>query len=159
MAPSIAKKRKAWLGADPGAKGALCYITEAGRIHFIDWKDEKHMGEMLDMIASTYDIQLCVLEKVSSMPGQGVKSMFSMGRNLGMWMALLRNIPYVMLAPITWRKGIVTKSDGADPKKAVKNVCKRMFPTYDNKLYGPRGGYKDGRGDALLLAYVAKQKG
>ena len=45
-------KRKVWLGADPGAKGALCYITEASRIHFIDWKDEKQMGAALDMIAA-----------------------------------------------------------------------------------------------------------
>ena len=89
------------------------------------------------------------------MPKQGVTSMFNFGMNFGAWKAFLAiyEMPHLIVTPQQWMKGLVTKSDGPDTKSAVKNVATRLFPKAE--LFGSKGGYKDGRGDALLMAYYA----
>ena len=146
-------------GIDPGKSGCLCVLTN-NTPTFFDWpKDDDirtYFGEIAEYIEGV-DIELAILEKVHAMPKQGVTSMFNFGENLGMWKAFLviMEIPHLIVPPQQWMKGLVTKSDGPDTKSAVKNVATRMFPRAE--LHGPKGGYKDGRGDALLMSYYAKQ--
>ena len=146
-------------GIDPGKSGCLCVLTNSTPT-FFDWpKDDDirtYFGEIAEYIEGV-DIELAILEKVHAMPKQGVTSMFNFGENLGMWKAFLviMEIPHLIVPPQQWMKGLVTKSDGPDTKSAVKNVVTRMFPKAE--LHGPKGGYKDGRGDALLMSYYAKQ--
>ena len=146
-------------GIDPGKKGCLCVLTNSTPT-FFDWpKDDDirtYFGAIAEYIEGV-DIELAILEKVHAMPKQGVTSMFNFGENLGMWKAFLviMEIPHLIVPPQQWMKGLVTKSDGPDTKSAVKNVATRMFPRAE--LHGPKGGYKDGRGDALLMSYYAKQ--
>ena len=145
-------------GIDPGKSGCLCVLTNSTPT-FFDWpKDDDirtYFGEIAEYIEGV-DIELAILEKVHAMPKQGVTSMFNFGENLGMWKAFLviMEIPHLIVPPQQWMKGLVTKSDGPDTKSAVKNVATRMFPKAE--LYGPKGGYKDGRGDALLMAHYAR---
>ena len=147
------------IGIDPGKSGCLCVLTNSTPT-FFDWpKDDDirtYFGEIAEYIEGV-DIELAILEKVHAMPKQGVTSMFNFGENLGMWKAFLviMEIPHLIVPPQQWMKGLVTKSDGPDTKSAVKNVATRMFPK--TELHGPKGGYKDGRGDALLMSYYAKQ--
>ena len=145
-------------GIDPGKSGCLCVLTNSTPT-FFDWpKDDDirtYFGEIAEYIEGV-DIELAILEKVHAMPKQGVTSMFNFGENLGMWKAFLviMEIPHLIVPPQQWMKGLVTKSDGPDTKSAVKNVVTRMFPKAE--LHGPKGGYKDGRGDALLMAHYAR---
>ena len=145
-------------GIDPGKSGCLCVLTNSTPT-FFDWpKDDDirtYFGAIAEYIEGV-DIELAILEKVHAMPKQGVTSMFNFGENLGMWKAFLviMEIPHLIVPPQQWMKGLVTKSDGPDTKSAVKNVATRMFPKAE--LHGPKGGYKDGRGDALLMAHYAR---
>lgn len=146
------------IGIDPGKSGCLCVLTNSTPT-FFDWPKDNdirtYFGEIA-MYIEGVDIELAILEKVHAMPKQGVTSMFNFGENLGMWKAFLviMEIPHLIVPPQQWMKGLVTKSDGPDTKSAVKNVATRMFPRAE--LHGPKGGYKDGRGDALLMAHYAR---
>ena len=145
-------------GIDPGKSGCLCVLTNSTPT-FFDWPKNDdirtYFGEIAEYIEGV-DIELAILEKVHAMPKQGVTSMFNFGENLGMWKAFLviMEIPHLIVPPQQWMKGLVTKSDGPDTKSAVKNVVTRMFPKAE--LHGHKGGYKDGRGDALLMAHYAR---
>ena len=149
------------LGIDPGKKGCLC-VLDNGIPTFFDWPKDGNIIIFFETLIThlenncTENIALAVLEKVHAMPKQGVTSMFNFGENLGMWKAFLavHKIPHLIVTPQQWMKGLVTKSDGPDTKSAVKNVATRMFP--EAKLHGPKGGYKDGRGDAALMAHYAR---
>lgn len=166
----MSEKPPAYLGIDPGKHGACCaiiYTTERKNgivytrdVIFLDWPKDNTMAQIvgsLRLLQCQYNICGTVLEKVSAMPGQGVTSMFSMGQNFGRWEGILASlgIPYETLPPQTWRKGIVTKKDGDNPKAAVRTVIERLFPAIMTRLIGPKGAYKDGRGDALLIAWSA----
>lgn len=145
-------------GIDPGKSGCLCVLTNSTPT-FFDWPKDGDIRTYFGEIATHIDgagIELAILEKVHAMPKQGVTSMFNFGENLGMWKAFLviMEIPHLIVPPQQWMKGLVTKTDGPNTKSAVKNVASRMFPKAE--LHGPKGGYKDGRGDALLMAHYAR---
>lgn len=157
------------MGIDPGAKGCACIISQYidEPVIFRDYEpdNEKKYFEKLCYLHSQTPI-FTVLEKVSAMPGQGVTSMFSFGRNLGLWEGFLMLVryPYRMVSPQTWQKELgiskPTKTGNkAIDKKAIKEAIKqhitRLFPNAE--LYGKRGAYLEGRGDALCLAYYARQ--
>lgn len=149
------------VGIDPGKGGCLC-ILQNNTPNFYDWPKDDNIGiyfEILGNVLKGFDIKLAVLEKVHAMPKQGVKSMFSFGENFGMWKAFLAitQTSHLIIPPQQWMKGLVTKSDGATTKIAVQNVATRLFPEFKSDLFGSRGGYKDGRGDSLLMAVHARQ--
>jgi crossover junction endodeoxyribonuclease RuvC len=147
-----------FVGIDPGKSGCFCLLTKEGSIRFADWPKDDNLMQYyakLTNIVQTQDVKLCILERVHAMPKQGVSSMFTFGMNFGLWQGWLMswNISYLLVAPQTWMKGLVSKADGGDPKKRVGTVAQRMFPHAE--LYGPKGGYKDGRADSLMMAYYA----
>lgn len=149
------------IGIDPGKSGCLC-VLDNNIPTFFDWPKDGNIIIFFEEIIThfenncTENIVLAVLEKVHAMPKQGVTSMFNFGENLGMWKAFLaiHKIPHIIIPPQQWMKGLVTKSDGPNTKSAVKNVATRLFP--EAELFGSKGGYKDGRGDALLMSYYAR---
>lgn len=155
------------LGVDPGKKGALCLYSILGDIdrdiHFIDWPKNDDPSSLWDefdrygLLNQNMKVSLAILEKVHAMPKQGVSSMFSFGRNYGIWQTVLSYIecPIRYLTPQAWRKGIVQKGDGPDPKTACYNVACRLFPELKPKLVTVKGHIQDGRVDALLMAYRA----
>lgn len=152
-----------YIGIDPGKAGCLTVINEKKKVWFYDWpKDDDISAYFHKLNHIDYDlgdsVELIVLERVHSMPGQGVKSMFTFGMNFGIWQGFLAAFswPYQLVAPQTWMKNVVAKADGPDTKSRVRNVAKRLFPKAE--LEGPKGGYKDGRADALLMAWHAYQQ-
>lgn len=145
-----------FVGIDPGKGGAFCLLAKNGSVRFFDFpKDGNlyHYWRRLDAVINANNVQLCILEKVHAMPKQGVSSMFSFGMNFGIWQGFLIGwgIPFQLVAPQTWQKGLLSKSDGTDPKKRVGMAASRLFPHAE--LTGPKGGFKDGRADALMMAY------
>ena len=146
-------------GIDSGKSGSFCLLVD-GTSYFYDYPKNENIDvyfSELEAVCNKHVPKLIVIEKVHSMPKQGVKSTFSFGQNFGQWLGFLAmlRLPYSIVPPNEWRKGLVTKSDGPNPKDAVMNVATRLFP--NAKLHGLKGGYRDGRGDALLIAEYARR--
>lgn len=148
-------KERAWIGIDPGKSGAIALITRDGQL-VTDWPgDAAGAAELLLTWRLEYNVELVALERVGSMPGQGVKSMFSFGENFGTWQGILAalGIPYVMPRPQEWQKGLVIAGDG-DAKARSLAVARRLFP--DAELDRKKD---HGRADSLLLAWWARKQG
>ena len=139
-----------YLGIDPGKSGAAALITPSG-VFTQDWRDGPLSAGTLKDWNFFYGIHFAAIEKVHAMPKQGVTSSFTFGANFGWWQGLLdgMSIPYVLVRPQEWQKGIVPKKDSLSSKPSF-TVARRLFP--DAELLGPRGAELDGRADALLIA-------
>lgn len=117
-----------FVGIDPGKTGAISIINkdkslvECYRIP----DSERELVEIFrDLEGKVY---LCLLEKVSSMPGQGVKSMFTFGKGYGFLRACLMafNIPFDDVLPNTWQKALSCQTKG--DKNVSKNKASQLFP-------------------------------
>lgn len=105
--------------------------------------------------AVSFGKTICYLEKVASMPGQGVVSVFGFGHTAGILEGLLvgLNIPYKLVPPQTWCKVMHSGIDKSiDAKKRSQIVLKREFPNLDlratDRCLNPHLGMMD----ALLIA-------
>ncbi len=99
----------------------------------------------------------CVLEKVHSMPQQGVKSTFNFGTSFGYIKGVLEafGIPYQEVPPQAWKKEF--NLIGTD-KKASIACAKRLFPNV-NLLPTERSRVEsDGMAESLLMAEYARRK-
>lgn len=152
------------VGIDVGVKGAMGLIAANGYTAVVDWKTPQLMRDTIMEWRSQHRLELVAVEKVNAMPSRGrngqrvkmgTQSAFNFGRNAGYWMGLLvgMSLPIIEVAPQTWQKGLVGKKkvDGVKPSMAV---AAKLFPTIS--LYGPKGGAKDGRADAMLIAHWAR---
>jgi hypothetical protein len=145
---------KLWIGIDPGQKGAICFLYEDGAISFADWDNRLEIIKELGYYSDKGCIKGCYLEKVHSMPKQGVSSTFKFGSNFGWWQGFLSalQVGFELIPPQQWMKGVVPpKSD----KKAIAGIAKNIYPSAP--LRSSRGGLLDGRADALLLAHYCKR--
>ncbi|MBU2685660.1 MAG: hypothetical protein KKF27_20655 [Gammaproteobacteria bacterium] len=142
-----------FIGIDPGKEGAIAVIDKIQQIHFlIDWPGDEI--EAANTIRTIKDVRKdchfkAALEKVHSMPKQGVSSSFKFGTNFGIWKGILASfqISFIEPTPQIWQKGVVKKAQDETPKLAA---ARRIWPNAE--LMGPKGGIKDGRCDALLIA-------
>ena len=82
------------------------------------------------------------------MPGQGVRSMFTMGYGVGVWTGLLVGLllPYNRVTPQRWKK-LMMDGIAAKDKDASRHRAQQLFPLADLRLKK-----HDGRAEALLIA-------
>lgn len=152
-------KFKLYIGIDPGKNGALAMINETNEVTLIDF-DLKAYINLLNSIKNntkSYDMFIGI-ERVHAMPGEGVKSSFSFGERVGELKGMISTLDFdnntEWILPQTWQKHINTDSNRG--KKAIADSLLSLYPSAD--LYGPRGGLKDGRSDALGIANYIYQK-
>jgi hypothetical protein len=94
------------------------------------------------------------MEKVHSMPSDGKCAAFSFGVGYGAWLGIIgasgRKVNLV--SPQTWKRTMLAGI--ANDKQAEALALKQRFQGHPvcAQLHGPRGGLRDGRVDALLLA-------
>ena len=150
-----------FIGIDPGQSGALAMIDKDNTIHTLsDWPGDEIGAAAIvrkirvDSKIQYYDI-VGAIERVHSMPKQGVASTFKFGTNYGIWRGILAafEIPFYTVGVHQWQKGVIQK---AQDKKPALAAASRLFPTAE--VYGPRGGGKDGRADALLIAHWCRRQ-
>ena len=150
------KKEKIYIGIDPGKNGALAVIRESKGVSLVDF-DLKAYINLLSYFKKSYDMFIGI-ERVHAMPGEGVKSSFSFGEGVGELKGILSTVDFdnniEWILPQTWQKHINTDSNRG--KKAIADSLLSLYPSAD--LYGPRGGLKDGRSDALGIANYIYQK-
>lgn len=142
---------KAAIGIDPGVNGAMALMT-ADAIVVVDWPgDISGYSSTLALWSMLWDIQLVALEKVHIMPRDSKRSGASFMRHVGEIQAILKlaGLPYIEVLPQKWMKGLVPAKRSRSDKPSVE-VVQRLYPQVP--LAGPRGGVKDGRADAVLIA-------
>lgn len=147
---------------DPGKSGAVACINDDGSCpQVFDMPADKAGIDPARLFAICADLKCrdealthIIIEDVHAMPGQGVTSMFSFGKSLGIILGVsgVLGYPIVMVRPQKWQKAF---GIGKDTKGDSVSTAARLFPSAE--LYGPKGGAKDGRADALLLAEYGRR--
>ena len=154
-----------YIGIDPGLSGAIAFLdTEKGVLSINDMptlevkRNNKAKKEVSPIgvaifLGQTRDVSRAVLERVGAMPGQGVTSVFSFGRSVGIIEGVLATmlIPVDIVTPQAWQKaaGVRGGKDGSRLR-----ACE-LFPNYA-ELFARKKD--DGRADAALMAWYAATK-
>lgn len=156
-------KSKAYLGIDPGASGAICLLVPHKSIIFIDAPyDISQLHQSLLSLQEEYALAPVMVEQVRSLFGMSAKSNFSFGFNVGEIQTVIKcaRLGMDLVLPKEWQKlaGIKfpKKATTAQKKKITAERAIELYP--DAEIYGPQGGLKDGRSDALMLSYYCMLK-
>jgi crossover junction endodeoxyribonuclease RuvC len=156
-----------FIGIDPGITGAFAAVNWRGEVlalgdlpvmattggkvsRMIDPAALK--GELRDLLASG-DAMTAAVEKIASMPGQGVASMFSMGDTFGTIRAVLAcsSVPTEFPTSGLWKRAMALDSD----KEKSRARAIQLFPGESAKLKLKK---HHNRAEALLLAEWLRRK-
>ena len=145
------------IGIDPGVNGAICRMFH-GEIEIHDMP--ARMADAHDLLAAwttLWPVGAVALEQVTILPRDSKRSGATFMKHVGALECLceLTGCPLLRPTPQQWGKGLLRAKTHARDKPSVE-VVRRMFPGVD--LAGPRGGVKDGRADAVLIALWAKKQ-
>lgn len=158
-----------YVGIDPGSSGYICALEPgSNNVNFmanIDKPIDLYNG--LIHISEHYNLKMAMIEDVHSLGTMSAKSNFSFGWNCGLLHTILQcaAIPYDKVQPKAWQKfiGVKTKvrKKGApkvpaavrtrELKNEIAAICERLYPHVS--VRGPKGGLKDGKSDALMIAH------
>lgn len=153
------------IGIDPGLSGAIAVIKLDGTVDFHDCplftvgtKHVYHPGGMAALLRQYQEHHpnlLVGLEKVHSMPGQGVASTFLFGEGFGIWLGILAalRIPHELITPQSWKRGMMNGQN--KDKDASRLVALRLFPSVSDRLKLKK---HHGRADALLIAEFLRRQ-
>lgn len=139
-----------YVGIDPGKSGGICvYDTDDNTVDFVKMPPTVHdIIIQLVIIKDGYRDVKVVLEKVHSMPGQGVASTFTFGQGYGQLQGAIAalGLHCIEVIPNKWMKCIGSMpKDKSERKKFIKDwVEKRSGESIP--LYVA---------DAVAIAYVA----
>jgi len=152
------------LGIDPGITGAIALVNADNQELMLVWDmpvvDRTHgKGQevnayiLADIISAAASIaKNCKLkatvERVGSMPGQGVASTFKFGESAGVIRGVLAAnfIPISYPTPQAWKKSMGLSGK---PKGASRTLCQERWPEHRDKFARVKD---DGRADAALIA-------
>jgi crossover junction endodeoxyribonuclease RuvC len=139
------------IALDPGLSGAIAIFKD----NTVTAQPFPVAGKALDLAALTKIIQdaapsLAVIEKVASMPGQGVASTFKFGMGYGVLLGITAalGIPTELVTPQRW-KGAILAGTPKDKDAAIA-YCRRAFPKIQLIQSRCRTPH-DGLADALCL--------
>ena len=151
--------KKAYIGIDPGSVSgciAIIYLDESENIKgtsTIEFAKHttKEWYESLKEQTVGYNC-LCVLEKVHTMPKQGIVSAGKFMKHVGHTEAFLiaLGIPFKEVTPQTWMKhyGMKKLKDETKPawKRRLRERLQRIMPEFK---------VNNSNADAMLIAYYA----
>jgi len=121
-----------YLGIDPGLNGGIAAIEKLDtslKILLVT-KMPRTDKDIFTLLADLTDLKpvAATIEKVHSMPGQGVASTFKFGKGFGgLLMALTGlGVPYEEVSPRRWQKALYfSPRKSTESKTAFKNRLKR----------------------------------
>ncbi len=148
-----------YLGHDPGISGALAVVDHKGQLRAaVDMPLAYGLiapGQTADLIVpwNTPALVVAAVERVHSMPRQGVASTFKFGQAYGTVLGVLGalGIPVEHPTPQTWKKhhGLI-----GEEKDAARLLAIELWP---DKAELFRRKKDCGRADAALIALWAQQ--
>lgn len=160
-----------WIGIDPGIYGAIGVLDAEGRMTCV-WdmprhgrarrkRDEKIDLGQLSAILQWLSMQPAPLVRCEwphTRPGEDAESSRNFGLGLGYLEGLCQGYGLSLdkVAPGQWkgRLGLPGKmQDSQAKKKACERAAYWIEGVEREHVFGPRGGGKDGRAEALLIAW------
>lgn len=155
------------LGIDPGLTGGWALLTDRGgfigaddlpivrdgKTAWVDAAELKTQIRACSFASSDRGPMLrAVVERVHSMPAQGVASSFTFGVGFGSILATLQLLPASIefVSPAVWKRDLGLSKD----KSASLDRARLLFPQASLKRQKD-----DGRAEALLIAHWASRGG
>jgi crossover junction endodeoxyribonuclease RuvC len=157
-----------FIGVDPGVSGAVAIIDGTKiyvkNVPIIEGNkhrelDAASLADILNENISNTNECLAAIEKVGSMPKQGVASMFSFGFSTGQACGVLAalKIPIIRPRPQEWKKKILNGFPWKGDKSSSIAFIRQRFPDVDLKRTPRCTNFDTGKADALCLALYAKE--
>lgn len=125
----------------------------------------KQILKWMQEAESVFNIPVIMLEQVASVPKAAAKSNFGFGFNYGSISTLcqLTHMGLDYVRPKVWQKAIGLPPKSVTIKKDIAAIAERLYPSIafvpggseDRSIYGPKGGLKDGKSDALMVAHYS----
>ena len=135
------------LGIDPGQSGAIAVLRGSMIETYKLSNTEADIAEWLRQWCKP--MTFAAIERVHSMPRQGVASSFKFGRNYGFLRGLLiaLKVPFEEVTPQKWQRemGCLSKGD----KNVTKSKAQQLFPSMK---------ITHANADALLIAEWCRRK-
>ena len=147
-------KNRTIIGIDPGKDGGVAMMADGVVLECMVMPDSTNgIFRLLNGNDSLefFGADLCVLELVHAMPGQGVVSMFSFGKHYGEIIGVLTalSIPYQLVTPQRWKKVVLEGLNWKGDKEAAVRYVQAKYP--DLEL--PKNKKKrSGIADAICIA-------
>jgi len=138
------------IGIDPGLSGAIAWLDGTSLLYATDLPvldGRIDAGTLVDLINEYPLPNTVVIEKVSSMPGQGVVSTFKFGQSYGTLLGVFGALKYGMIdvTPRRWKRDLSLSSDKEQARQLAINTWPDLSDLFKRK--------KDhGRAEAALIA-------
>ena len=123
------------VGIDPGKKGAISVYLDGSisiyKVPLLKESEDLDAYKLKDILLGANRV---VIEKVHSMPKQGVRSMFSFGEIFGSIKAVIRTlgIEPTLIIPQQWKKKVIPNT--LKDKDAAVNFCKETYKNVNLKF-------------------------
>jgi len=146
------------IGVDPGLTGAIAVLGAHGTLEALAdtptlvLKVQRGTRQVYDVpgmaaLLRPYAGHQCqvYIEEAQAMPGQGSRSMYTVGLGYGLWLGILASLvlPYTSVRPSVWKRSLALGKD----KEASRLRAMQLYPGADLRLKKHHG-----RAEALLLA-------
>jgi crossover junction endodeoxyribonuclease RuvC len=156
-----------FIGVDPGQQGGLVAICK-GVVGYAPMPEtDRDVWEWFDewTAAGLMSVARAVIEKVHSMPKQGIASAFTFGAGYGaLRMALTAaRIPFEEVTPQAWQKALAipkcAKTESKPQfKMRLRAKAQQLFPTLPIWSEPKSKGRQLAIADALLIAEFCRRK-
>lgn len=147
------------IGIDPGVHGAIAAydgsVLVVEDVPIIEMKKGKKTSTVMDLTgtADLFNFMFAgadhaLIERVGSMPGQGVASTFKFGKAAGaleMGVAMLQ-VPCTFISPTEWKMKLGLNNDGEKSRQRVLQIFPKHSHYFTRKL-------DHNRAEAALLAW------
>lgn len=156
-----------YLGVDVGINGALALLSSSKELLAVwDMPTEAKLGKgkkrcisavqlahLLRELNAQYSIKRVFVERVASMPSQGVASVFSFGESAGIVRGVIAGVglPIVYVTPVSWKRYFTLT--GLD-KDAARTTVMSLYPMFK----GLERKKDVDRADAALICLYGVEK-
>lgn len=154
---------KTHIGIDPGFKGGIAAIM-GDNIEIIPMPvtgekkskriDVLSLSAFFSSLDQPFSDMLVVLEKVGTMPKQGIVSAFNFGKGVGYLECMLKllRMPFVEVRPQEWKKEVLRGMDWKGIKSISVAFCQQKHPSVSLLRSSRCTTPCDGMADAICLA-------
>lgn len=158
-----------FVGIDPGITGAMAIQDQDRRILHVEnlaqfagrmrATNGHALADRLVSLAGSDQVGMVAVERVHSMPGQGVSSTFSFGVNFGIVLGVVQSLklPYCLPTPQSWQGLIFGK--GSPAKHAAAKDRRRIVKqrTREWVIAEYRKSYSEAKSDAIAMSEYARR--